>query len=239
MKKIFCLGLSIVFAVCLTACGELDTSSDISTTEDNTSIEQVIEKPSIMSEDSVMPKYLDISLYDEENYANVYLGEDFEYDITYCEKAFAVPTDYEKILTDGWKLIESEEYNENTQILTGKLLTVDFVNEDNKKITVVFQNNHDSSEALKDCKPVRFLIKENALIKNESEYGNFWINGISNTSAITDMIEVLGVPSHFYCISGSDYYLDWFITKEDRRSCITIYVDTAEDDIQAVEFSYY
>ncbi len=239
MKKLLCLGLSIIFAVLFTACGELDTSSYGQTAQESNTDNEPIEIPVIKSEDAVMPNYIDISLYDEENYADVYLGEDFEYDVTYCGEAFAVPSSYETMTQSGWQLVESDGYNKDTQILTGKSLTVDFVNENGKKITAVFKNDFTASESLENCKLVRFIIKENVLIKTDSQYGSFRVNGVGNNSALTDLIEALGTPSHFHCQSGNDYYLDWFITEDDRRSCITVYVDTAEDEVDAIEFSYY
>ena len=112
-------------------------------------------------------------------------------------------------------------------------------NEYKKTITAVFYNGKNSSVALKESPIVKFIIKENGLNAPESSYGQFWVNGVSNVSSITDIIELLGSPSHFYRVSENKYYLDWFISKEDRRSGITVYVDTAEDDIDAIEFSYY
>ena len=57
--------------------------------------------------------------------------------------------------------------------------------------------------------------------------------------AITDVINTLGTPSHFYKVADNNYYLDYFITKKDRRNGITVYLDPVEDLVTAVEFSYY
>ena len=57
--------------------------------------------------------------------------------------------------------------------------------------------------------------------------------------AITDIIEILGTPSHFYAVSNNNYYLDYFITKKDRRNSITIYVNPIDDVITKIEISYY
>ena len=56
---------------------------------------------------------------------------------------------------------------------------------------------------------------------------------------LTDVIDVLGVPSHFYKVDKNQYYLDYFISKEDRRNGITVWVDVEDDVITAVEFSMY
>ena len=242
MKRILSVILCCLFVTLLCACQKFDDNYGKSSSKESTAADSVskqIKIPEIKSDDSVMPTYIDISLYDEENYADIYLGENFEYKVTYAGSALSVPSSYSNITKEGFKLADSEEYNEDSQILAGKSLTADFVNEYNKKITAVFYNDKKSSVSLKKCPIVKFIIKENELSNPESEYGQFWINGISNVSAITDAIEYLGSPSHFYCISENKYYLDWFITKQDRRSGITVYVDTAEDTIDSIEFSYY
>ena len=242
MKRILSVMLCCLFVTLLCACQKFDDNYGKSSSKESTAADSVskqIKIPEIKSDDSVMPTYIDISLYDEENYADIYLGEKFEYKVTYAGSALSVPSSYANITKERFKLADSEEYNEDSQILAGKSLTADFSNEYNKKITAVFYNDKKSSVSLKKCPIVKFIIKENELSNPESEYGQFWINGISNVSAITDAIEYLGSPSHFYCISENKYYLDWFITKQDRHSGITVYVDTAEDTIDSIEFSYY
>lgn len=243
MKKILCLLLCCASLISLAACEKFDDNYGKSSavkepiaTADKT--ENQIKIPEIKSDDSVMPTYFDISLYDEENYSDIYLGEDFKYKITYVGSAITVPSSYKEMSKEGWTLLSSDEYNEDSQILAGKSITVEFVNEYDKKITAVFYNNKKSSTALKKCPIVKFIIKENIIDAN-AEYGQFFVNGVNNVSAITDIIERLGSPSHFYCVSENKYYLDWFLTKSDRRSGITIYVDTAEDHIDSIEFSYY
>lgn len=244
MKKILCLLLCCVSLISLAACEKFDDNYGKSyavkesiDTADET--ENQIKIPEIKSDDSVMPTYFDISLYDEENYSDIYLGEKFSYKITYAGSAISVPSSYKNITKEGWTLVPSDQYNEDSQIMAGKSLTVDFTNKYDKKITAVFYNNKKSSVSLKKCSIVKFIVGENAILNTESQYGQFWVNGISNMSAITDIIEYLGAPSHFYCVSENKYYLDWFITESDRRSGITIYIDTAEDHIDSIEFSYY
>lgn len=244
MKKILSLILCCVFVFSLVSCETLDPNYGKSSAK-----KEVVKKvddegepikiPEIKSDDEIMPTYFDISLFDEENYADIYLGKKFEYKITYCGSTLEVPSSYKKMTKTGWQLMQSDEYNEDSQIMTGKSIEVDFVNEYDKIITAVFYNDKKSSVALKKCNLVKFIIKENALTKPDSLYSQFWANGVSNESAITDVIEYLGTPSHFYRISENKYYLDWFITESDKRSGITVYVDTAEDNIESIEFSYY
>lgn len=244
MKKLFCLLICLCLVTGLVACEKMDPNYGKSSAQRDdkvteSKVETPIKTPEIKSEDEVMPTYFDISLYDEENYADIYLGKDFEYKITYVGSALKVPSSYKEITGEGFKLVPSDEYNEKSQILAGKSMTVEFVNDYNKKITAVFHNNKKSSAALKKCPIVKFIIKENGLLNSESQYGQFWVNGVSNVSAITDIVHLLGSPSHFYRVSENKYYLDWFITSKDRRSGITVYVDTAEDHVDSIEFSYY
>lgn len=241
MKKILSILLCLAILLSLSACGEFEEggSSSVENT-DTTSEEQTeIKIPEIKSDDTVMPSYVDISLYDEENYSDIYLGKNFKFKVTYAGSAIKLPWTYRDILEEGWALVPSDEYSEDSQILAGKSITVDFTNDYNKTITAVFHNGTKSSLSLKECPIVKFIIKENGLNVPESKYGQFWVNGISNVSAITDIIECLGSPSHFYRVSENKYYLDWFISASDRRSGITVYVDTAEDHVDAIEFSLY
>ncbi len=244
MKKILSLVLCCIFVFCLTGCEKFDddygkSNLNSTTTKTEEDKKQPVKVPEIKSDDEVMPTYLDISLYDEENYSDIYLGKEFEYKITYDGSSLTVPSSYKEITKDGWVLESSDEYSEDSQILAGKSATVDFKDEYGKKITVVFYNAKKSSVSLKKCPIVKFIIKENQLLLPETQYGQFWVNGISNVSSINDTIEMLGSPSHFYCTDENKYYLEWFITESDRRSGITVYVDTAEDHIEAIEISYY
>lgn len=242
MKRAIVLLWCMLLAFGLTACKKFDSNYGKSTPDSNAGSQtqkEEIKTPEIKSDDEIMPSYVDISLYDEENYADIYLGEDFEFDVTYDGKVIEVPSSYQKMINDGWVLPESDGYNADSQILAGRSLKVNFTNSDNKIIVAVFYNNKKSSSSLKDCAIVKLVVKENVLIQPQSQYGRFVINGINNTSAITDMIEQWGSPSHFYRVSDSKYYIDWFITEQDRRSGITVYVDILEDQIESVEFSYY
>ena len=64
----------------------------------------------------------------------------------------------------------------------------EFVNEYGKNLVAVFYNSKKSSVSLKKCPIVKFIIKENGLLKPESTYGQFWVNSISNISAITHAV---------------------------------------------------
>lgn len=242
MKRYLAIILCMTFVLCLCACEKFDDNyGKSSSTNEDQKTEQIesVKIPEIKSDDAVMPTYIDISLYDEENYADIYLGKEFQYKITYVGSALALPSSYKDISKEGWMFLQADEYNENSQILAGKSMEVEMVNEYGKQVKAVFYNDKKSSVSLKKCPIVKFIIEENGLLNPESAYGQFWINGISNVSAITDAIELLGSPSHFYRVEENKYYLDWFVTESDRRSGITIYFDTAEDQIDKIEVSYY
>ena len=51
-----------------------------------------VRRPAIMSDDKVMPKFVDISLFDEENYSSVYLGKKFRFNVTYSGSELNAPT---------------------------------------------------------------------------------------------------------------------------------------------------
>lgn len=243
MKRGIAIFLCCVIAVLLSACSEMDPdygkSDTASAAEKGENTYEDIKMPEIMSDDEVMPTYFDISLYDEENYADIYLGKKFNFNVTYNGGSITVPSSYKKMTKSGWILVESNEYNEDSQIFAGKSLSVNFVDKYNKQIVAVFYNSSGSSAPLKKCPIVKFIIPENLHNNDNSVYGQFWVNGINNDSAITDIVEFLGSPSHFYKVDEGKYYLDYFITENDKRSGITIYIDTVEDSVDSIEFSYY
>ena len=103
----------------------------------------------------------------------------------------------------------------------------------------VFFNPSKSSVDLEDCKIVKFIVAQNNYMNTDSDYGQFFINGVSNEAAITDVIECLGAPSHFYAVSADDYYLDYFLTAKDKRSKIRVYINIPSDCVTAVEISKY
>ncbi len=240
-KSILVLLIISVF-VSFVSCSPVETGSE---TQDNSSTENSdakyknIEVPQISSEDPIMPTYFDISLYNVENYSDIYLGKNFKYKITYAGNSIEVPTTYKKMTAKGFNLIESEEYDEKSIILAGKTMNATFVNEYGNKLDAVFYNASNSSVELRNCRIVKFKISENNQFVEDSSYGQFFVNGVTNQSAITDIIEYLGAPSHFYAVNENEYYLDYFLSKDDLRSRITVYITPQEDCIKSIEFSKY
>lgn len=233
--------LFIVLSVA--SCSPVDKNYGVSSEQDtagDVTIQKVESQfPVIRSTDTVMPKFVDISRYDEENYSDIYLGRRFNFKVTYAGTKFTVPTTYKAITKNGWALAENSWYGEDSIILPNSTAKVECVNDEGIKITTLFHNPSKSSQSLKKCDIVKFIIESNALFDSSSEYGIFNVNGVTNHSAITDVIEALGAPSHFYAISQSEYYLDYFIDKNDRRNGITVYIDPQEDIVTKVEFTKY
>ncbi len=239
-KKAISALLCLLLVASLAACNDVDpnygkASKSSSTKEDQTET-QISDK--IMSLDTVMPNFFDISLFDEENYSEIYLGKKFKIDATFVGDTLPVPVKLNELQELGWSFAEGNEYNENSLVFAYETINVVFAKENGVQIKAQFYNSSRSSVKLTDCNIVKFRI-ENDFYINNNDYSPFNVNGITNTMAITDVIDVLGTPSHFYAVSENNYYLDYFITKRDRRNGITVYVNPVDDNVTAIEFSYY
>ena len=243
MKKIIKCSLSLILVLIMAlfaACSPVDNnygveSNDVTTK--STKQQDLLDKP-IMSSDRVMSKYFDISLFDEENYANIYLGKKFEISANYNDEVLEVPAKIKDMNEKGWTLAEGNTYDESSLVFSYETIDVVFENQNGKKIKAQMYNSSRSSVTLSKCYIVKFFIT-NDFYKDSQNYNKFNINGITNSMAITDVINTLGTPSHFYKVSDTCYYLDYFITKKDRRNGITVYINPVDDLILSVEFSYY
>lgn len=241
-KKLLSVILALAIMFCVSACGDFETGSDPTSNVEEEKKPVTIKSDDngnpIMSSDRVMSNYFDISLFDEENYADIYLGSKFKIDAKFNKETFKVPTTMKEISKNGWKLAEGNSYDENSLVFSYE--TIETVIENDKGIAIKawFYNSSRSSKKLSECNIVKFLIN-NDFYTNPKTHSNFNVNGIINSMAITDIINTLGTPSHFYEVSDTLYYLDYFITKEDRRNGITVYINPVEDSIVSIEFSYY
>ena len=241
-KKVFSLLMAFVLMLSFSACSDIDPDYGVSeekkteqSTKDNANYDV---NTKIMSSDRVMSNYFDISLFDEENYSEIYLGKKFEIDAKYVGASLPVPTKIDEMKDLGWTLAEGNEYNEKSLVFAYETIDVLFENESGIKLHAKCYNSSRSSVKLEKCHVVKFRI-DNDFYTDSSNYHAFNINGITNTMAITDVINTLGVPSHFYEVSKECYYLDYFITKRDRRNGITVYINPVDDTVTAVEFSFY
>ena len=244
IKRFSAFLLVTVMIVTLCACSKVDKdygSESETSSKTNTSRSDKykdIEIPQISSDDTVMSKYLDISLYDVENYADIYLGKDFKYTIQYCGEEFKLPSNYKSMTENGWKLVNNTITAESI-ILAGNKNTYEFSNDQGKLLLCTFHNSGTSSVTLAECKIVKLEIKENVYETGNDNYCEFNVCGITNGSSINQIIENLGEPSHFYGVSEDLYYLDYFLNKKDKRDRITIYVNPADDCLISIAVSKY
>lgn len=233
--------LAFVFILNLCGCEKMDAdygksmpveSSEISTTDE-------LIYPEIKSSDEIMPKYFDISQFDEENYSTSYLGKKFDLKTIYAGTTISLPISYSKIEKLGWNFTEDSQYDVDSVITAGKSIEVTLCNEYDKLMNVVFFNSAKSSKKLSKCNIVKLIIPENCLNTTESNYGLFWVNGVTNQSAINNIVEYWGIPSHFYKVDCEHYYFDYFFTRDSKRSGITVHVDPENDILLSIEIAVY
>lgn len=235
------LVLGAAFCGCDPVDKDYAVSSDETATVKDTAPKPVsddVKRPDIMSDDMVMPRFVDISVFDEENYADIYLGKKFKFNVTYAGDEFTVPTKISDLEKAGWKLIDAGSFNPDSTVYARESVNAVFANEKGAQIKAVFFNSSNSSVKLEKCNIVKFRI-ENNFYTSPDNYNAFSVNGVNNMMAVTDIIDTLGTPSHFYGLSETEYYLDYFISEDDRRNGITVYINPVEDSVTAVEFSYY
>lgn len=244
MKRIISfIAVLAAVAALFSACSPVDKDYGASSesAEDGVSVVKTAsddtERPDIMSDDKIMPQFVDISLFDEENYSEVYLGKRFKFNVSFAGDEFGVPTTLSALNKKGWQLVESGSYDEESLIYACDSAEA-FFEKGSAKIKATFFNSSNSSVTLKKCSIVKFRI-DNDFYTSPDAYNEFNVNGINNKMAITDIIDTLGTPSHFYGLSEDNYYLDYFISEKDRRNGITVYINPADDSVTAVEFSYY
>lgn len=235
LLKAFAFLLAAVL-VCgtLTSCSEVDDQYGVESEPSESVSESTNEIPTIRSTDKVMPLYFDISRYDEENDADIYLGKKYEFKFTYAGDELELPLSCKELTKKGWEIL-GDAPTPDTVVKSGETVEVLFSNEYQKQLKCVFKNNSNSSLKLKKCDLVRVVVAENVLLNSESTYGQFWLNGVTNHSAVTDVVEYLGAPSHFYAVSENEYYFDYYLSKEDKHSGITVHIDVGEDSVTAIE----
>ncbi len=236
LKKLLTLFISAVLIVTLSSCGVIpDGNIDLSEPDNAEDSGSYNELPDIVSLDKKMANYFDISLFDEENYSNIYLGKKFKFDITYNDKKLTVPTTLDKLAKSEFVIQQGSEYDKNSYIFAKETVTLKF-NDANSSFTALFYNSSNSSIRLNKCNIAKIRLDNNL---NTKIIVRFNVNGIDNNSTVTDVITTLGTPSHFYAITEDTYYFDYFMTKSDRRNKIRVFVDLINDYVTAVEISYY
>lgn len=238
--------LAVVLLVSLCGCvvvpeesassSQVPSSSEQKMTESTEEVKDTA--PKITSSDTKMSKFFDISLFDEENYSSVYLGEKFVIDAVYNDKKISLPAKISELTASGWHLAEGNDYNENSLVFANESVELSFENEKGAKFSALFYNSSNKSIRISECNIVKIHI-DNGYAKNHSSFFKFNVCGITNTSAVTDIIYTLGTPSHFYKKSDESYYFDYFLMESDRRNKIRIYIDLADDCVTTIEFARY
>ena len=78
-KRSFSLLISLILIFGLCACSDIDPNFGVSESSNTSSTAEhdtdETEDAKIISSDRVMPTFFDISLFDEENYSEIYLGK--------------------------------------------------------------------------------------------------------------------------------------------------------------------
>ncbi len=236
MKKLLIFFLALLIAT-LSGCSKAEEATDDSAPQKHPVYN--VEKPLIKSSDPIMPLYVDISIYDEEDYSKVYLGKDFQFDFNYSGTAFSLPTDYPTVKEAGYDFSNLDEYNSESIVKAGQTLEVLLQDAHSNLLCATFYNQSYASLKIESCPIVKLSIKENNLTTEGSLYSQFSINGVNNHSVITDVIDALGAPSHFETFIPNHYRLSYFLTAADRREKIVIGVDMANDCICSVEVAKY
>lgn len=240
MKFYKLLSLSLAFLLLITMCGCSAADKNYGVESDLVSTQETKDSnlPEVSSLDNKMPKYFDIRKFDEENYSDIYLGKKYEIKVNFAGTDFSLPTTMEELALGGWKLVKGSDYDENSLIYAKETVELKFKNEDGAKITALFYNSSNSSVRLNTCDIVKLGFDNNFLKKTEN-YDEFNVNGVTNTAVITDVVSILGTPSHFYKKTENTYYFDYFLHKRDRRNKIRLYVDLEKDAVTEVEVSKY
>jgi hypothetical protein len=228
----------MVFLLTLTACKKADQKYGVESETSDISSAKSTSLPEISSLDDKMPKYFDISQFDEENYADIYLGKKYEIKANFVGTDFELPTTLNDLSLDGWFLKFGSDYNGDSLIYAKETVELVIQNQNKAVVTALFYNSSNSSVRLSECNIVKLRFINNFSKKTE-DYDEFNINGVTNTSVITDVIGTLGIPSHFYKKTENTYYFDYFLYKRDRRNKIRVYVNLEKDHITAVEVSKY
>lgn len=236
INKLIALLLLIGIFISVIGCSKSNTKENTPSKPNKTTADDVYNVPSeILSLDKKMANYFDISLFDEENYSDIYLGKKFKYDISYNDKKITVPTTIKKLAESGFIIQEGSEYDANSYIFAKETVTLKFA-DSNSSFTALFYNLTNSSIHLDKCNITKIRLENNLNTKN---IVHFNVNGINNDSTVNDVISTLGIPSHFYAIDEENYYFDYFISEDDRRNKIRVFVDLINDCVTAIEVSYY
>ena len=184
MKNIKFTALLLIAFLIITCTGcrakdKSDKTSSVNNSSDQTN--SLNKLPEIISLDKKMANYFDISLFDEENYSDIYLGKGFKFNVTYNDKVLTVPTTINKLEEIGFKIQPGSEYNPESYIYAKETVTLNFADE-NSSFSALFYNSSNSSVRLNECSIAKIRIENNHNTKNiinfndrSIEYGRSWL----------------------------------------------------------------
>ena len=233
------LTLGILF---LTSCSDVEKATKPATEKKTTeSVEykyKDIVPPEISSDDRVMTTFLDITYYNVENYAEIYLGNDYNVSAEFDGIKLSAPSDYETIIKSGFTLDENSEYSGDSVIYAGDKCFAYFKSPNGNTLVCEFYNDSAKSKQVKECLLIKYKCFNN-MSDAEQIFPYFYINGFSGSSSLSEVITKLGYPSHFHKESDNLYSLDYFFDKKDLRSRITVYAIPTEDTVTSVAYCNY
>ena len=135
-KQAFITAILLIFSLllCLSACEPVDKSYPSAQSETASVPKKAkkapenVKRPKIMSDDTIMPQYVDISVFDEENYSAVYLGKKFKISAEFAGEEFTVPATVGNMESHGWALAENSAYDKESLVYAGESVDTVFVN---------------------------------------------------------------------------------------------------------------
>lgn len=244
MKKFFrttfllFLSIGLVF---LSACNPVEDSM-------GTPTEEEIETPkykykdvvplSIPSDDRVMSVFFDITYYNVENYAEIYLGKDYKITGEFDGIKLTAPSDYSTLIKGGFVLDDKNDFSDKSIVYAGDKHTLTFKSPNGYTLDAVFYNDQAQSKKLSECILVKYECKNDSTDPNTIK-SLLSVNGISFSSSLSEVITKLGYPSHFHKENDNLYSLDYFLDKDDLRNRITVFAYPAEDSVTSISFCKY
>ena len=240
LSKFLSVLIAIMMISGLAACKNAETSSTNSSSDNgNSSLYKYknVVPPEISSDDRVMSVFFDISYYNVENYAEIYLGKKFKIVAEFDGIEISAPSDF-KTLTDKGFTVAEGTFEGDSIIYAGDKQVITFKSPGGHLLSAEFYNGSAKSKKISECSLVKYSSQSDPDDADSiNEYLS--VNGISALSSLSEVITKLGYPSHFHKENNDLYSLDYFLDKNDLRNRITIFANPEEDVITSVSFCDY
>lgn len=247
MKKIFKTTFALLLTVgliFLSACNPVEDSMGTPPEEEMETPQykyKDIVPPSIPSDDRVMSVFFDITYYNVENYAEIYLGKDYKITGKFDGIKLEAPSDYNTLIKNGFVLADNADNNGvdgDSIVYAGYKNTLTFKSPNGYNLDAVFYNDQAQSKKLSECTLVKYECKNDSN-NPETIKSLLSVNEISFASSLSEVITKLGYPSHFHKEDDNLYSLDYFLDKDDLRDRITVFAYPAEDSVTSISFCKY